>query len=175
MQHPDQPHHSSDRSLGFEILARGLYTRSGRVLVCRSRIGRHCYLPGGHVEFGERPAAALAREIAEETGLLATIGPPILVAEACFSDGERPHHEFSLVFHVEHLRTTDGDEIGDQDPPASLEDDIGFEWVRVADLGAQEFRPAVILDRLSPTGPQPIGPPTELARGVDLALRGAEH
>jgi len=163
------------QSRGFEILARGLYTNADRILVCRSLSGGHCYLPGGHVEFGERPAAALAREIAEETGLLATIGPPVLLAEACFNDGSTPHHEFSLVFHVEHLRATDGVEIDARDPPASLEDRIAFEWIRRDELASQDFRPEIILDRLRPGAEARSDRSAELASGIEIALRGREH
>lgn len=45
-----------------------------RVLLCHRSPGRRWYpnawdLPGGHVEPGEYPAAALARELAEELGI----------------------------------------------------------------------------------------------------------
>jgi len=45
-----------------------------RVLLCHRSPGRRWYpnvwdLPGGHVEPGERPAAALVRELAEELGI----------------------------------------------------------------------------------------------------------
>lgn len=45
-----------------------------RVLLCHRSPGRRWYpnvwdLPGGHVEPGECPAAALARELAEELGI----------------------------------------------------------------------------------------------------------
>ena len=166
---------SHDQQNTFEIIARGLYVRSGRVLVCRSVSGGHCYLPGGHVEFGERPAAALAREFAEETGLLATIGPPFLVAEGCFSDSKAPHHEFSIVFHVEHLLLTDGIEIGDREPPDSLEPQIRFEWIPHAELASQEFRPQIILDRLAALRPADRDPGPADVSAAEIALRGLEH
>jgi 8-oxo-dGTP diphosphatase len=41
----------------------------GRVLLVRNRTGRWS-TPGGHLDFGESPAAAAARETLEETGIL---------------------------------------------------------------------------------------------------------
>ncbi len=49
---------------------------SGQVLVVQAENGR-CYLPGGRIEAGETPAAALAREIGEECGWAAEVAAPI--------------------------------------------------------------------------------------------------
>ncbi|MEJ5945017.1 NUDIX domain-containing protein [Pseudokineococcus basanitobsidens] len=57
--------------------------RDGRVLLVHRSPGRSFYpgvwdLPGGHVEPGEDPCAALARELAEELGVDAEVhGPPV--------------------------------------------------------------------------------------------------
>jgi 8-oxo-dGTP diphosphatase len=56
-----------------EIVA-GLLVRDGRVLLCHRSAGRRWYpdvwdFPGGHVEFGEQPSKALARELEEELGI----------------------------------------------------------------------------------------------------------
>ena len=55
--------------------------RDGRVLICqRKREHRHPLkweFPGGKVEPGETPAAALARELDEELSVVAVIGPEI--------------------------------------------------------------------------------------------------
>jgi len=55
--------------------------REGRVLICRRRRDQQHALkwefPGGKVEAGEAPAAALRRELEEELGIRAEIGRQI--------------------------------------------------------------------------------------------------
>jgi ADP-ribose pyrophosphatase YjhB (NUDIX family) len=55
----------------------GLIVREGRVLLVRrgtEPFRGYWSLPGGHVEAGEPPAAAVAREVLEETGLVVDVG-----------------------------------------------------------------------------------------------------
>ena len=70
---------ASSASLAFRpesLRQRGAYALIGddygRVLLVRAESGR-CYLPGGRIEPGEDARAALAREIAEECGWLASV------------------------------------------------------------------------------------------------------
>ncbi len=58
-------------------------------------------LPGGGVEHGETPATAVAREVHEETGLAATIGPLLGVHDEHFT-GTAPHGR-EEDFHGVHL------------------------------------------------------------------------
>jgi 8-oxo-dGTP pyrophosphatase MutT (NUDIX family) len=46
-----------------------VHVRQGRLLVVRSRHKAAFYLPGGKLEPGETPTAALHREVAEELGV----------------------------------------------------------------------------------------------------------
>jgi len=62
----------------------GLLRDGDQVLLCHRSPGRRWYpdvwdLPGGHVEAGELPGAALARELREELGIDVTApsGPPL--------------------------------------------------------------------------------------------------
>ena len=63
-------------------------------------------LPGGGLDHGEPPAVAVAREVAEETGLVATIGKLLGVHDEHFT-GTAPHgreedfHGVHLVFAAE--------------------------------------------------------------------------
>lgn len=123
----------------IELIARAVIFREGRVLLCRNRASGYLFLPGGHVEFGEPAAAALARELEEEAGVRVRVGPCALVDEHAFDAGAagkggRRHHEVNLVFHVELM-----DQAAEI---TSREDHIDFLW---ADLAA-----AVDLDILPP-------------------------
>jgi len=83
----------------------GLVRRTDAVLLTRiSALGAHpgsWTLPGGGLDHGETPRDALAREMAEETGLAATVGDLLDVHDVHF-DGTAPsgRHE---DFHGVHL------------------------------------------------------------------------
>jgi 8-oxo-dGTP diphosphatase len=77
----------------------GVIERDGLVLICqRKPEGRHPLkweFPGGKLEPGEIPAAALARELREELGIEATIGAEL--ARYPFSYGDGP--TLQLIFY----------------------------------------------------------------------------
>lgn len=129
----------------IEVIARGVLIRGNRVLLCQNRKHGYYYLPGGHVEFGESAAAALAREFEEETGLVIRCGTCVLVTEGVFRAGSREHHELNLAFHVQHL-DVEADERGDASPSPipSREADIAFEWVELAAVVDVDLRPASV-------------------------------
>jgi ADP-ribose pyrophosphatase YjhB (NUDIX family) len=59
-------------------------------------------MPGGGIEFGEAPDAAVVREVEEETGLLAEItGVPAILSESGVwprPDGEVRFHQVRFVY-----------------------------------------------------------------------------
>ena len=83
---------------GIETIARGVCVRDGKLLVCRAKGAKSCYLPGGHIEFGETGRQALVREMKEETGLAATTGDFLGVVENAFEQHGKPHAEINLVY-----------------------------------------------------------------------------
>lgn len=118
----------------IEFISRVLWIEDGKVLVCRNLKHGHCYLPGGHVEFGERAAEAAIREMLEETGVVVDVGQPVGFFEARFEQRGRERHEVCIVFAV----------TGSNTKPCmvtSLEPEIGFEWVPVEQLATSGFVP----------------------------------
>ncbi|HEX7240445.1 MAG TPA: NUDIX hydrolase [Longimicrobiaceae bacterium] len=89
-------------SADIRVLSIGVFRAGDRVLVARGvdpASGEPFYRPlGGGVEFGERAADALGREIVEELG--AAIEDPRLlgVLENLFEYAGRPRHEIVFVF-----------------------------------------------------------------------------
>jgi len=85
-----------------EVAVGGVAVRNGHLLLIRRATepgaGRWS-LPGGRIEAGEAMTAALVREMAEETGLVVTVGALVGLAERV---DERHHmviidHEVSVV------------------------------------------------------------------------------
>lgn len=62
----------------IEVAAGLVLDEAGRLLACRRPEGKHLggkwEFPGGKVEIGESPAAALVRELEEELGVTVEIG-----------------------------------------------------------------------------------------------------
>jgi 8-oxo-dGTP diphosphatase len=76
--------------------------RNGEILVIEfsDNAGYHYTLPGGGVEEGEPLLEALAREIKEETGVEAEIGPFLMVWEQIRSRGfgRDPRHKIGMIY-----------------------------------------------------------------------------
>ncbi len=126
------------------LVTAGVLTHGECVLVCQRRAGgRHGLaweFPGGKVEPGESPEAGLARELHEELGIQAAIGPELFRIEHSYPGGPEVRLLFFRVLRYSGL-------------PANL----AFEriaWVRPADLVPDDFLEAdqSFVRRLQQTG-----------------------
>jgi 8-oxo-dGTP diphosphatase len=69
-----------DRSRAYVAAGMLFVNDTGQVLLVQPTYKDHWEIPGGYVETGETPAQAAAREVREELGIEATVGP-LLVAD----------------------------------------------------------------------------------------------
>ena len=79
----------------------GLIIRDGKLLVCQRT--RHQTMPlkwefpGGKIEEGEQPRAALRRELEEELGILATVGDEVRRIQHEYPNGGMVELRFFIV------------------------------------------------------------------------------
>lgn len=128
-----------------EIIARAVIRRDGRLLLARQRRKKWSFLPGGHVEPGERVEPALAREIAEELGTEAKLAGFVGLVEHGYVEDDVTHHELNLVFEVA---------IGDAEP-VSQEDHLEFHWLPLDELADTDVRPGALKNALLAAGDDP--------------------
>ena len=121
-----------------EIIVRAVIARADRLLVVRHVAKPWSFLPGGHVEPGERVEDALVREVDEELGAPARVGGLVGVVEHGYTEDGATHHELNFVFAV-HV---------DQEDLHSREDHLAFTWVPRDDLPALDLRPRAVKQAL---------------------------
>jgi ADP-ribose pyrophosphatase YjhB (NUDIX family) len=127
----------------FAVRAAGVALRDGHVLVHRSEADDFWTLPGGRVEIVEDAAAALARELLEETGMRARVGRLLWVVENFFLYGGRECHEIGFYFVVSLPRAGSGDDLA---PFVGHEGDqpLRFRWQPVDRLGEIMLKPGFL-------------------------------
>lgn len=113
------------------VVAAVIRDGAGRLLLTRRPEGSHMAglweFPGGKVEAGETPIAALERELEEELAISAKIGSPLT-----FSVHEEPEMRIVLLFFAA--------TIGDAQPMALEDQQIA--WVAPEDLPSYPTPPA---------------------------------
>jgi len=126
-----------------KLVVAGLIVRAGRVLISQRRADQSLPLqwefPGGKVEPGEAPVAALARELREELGVTVAVGP---IWDVLF----HAYPEFDLVMLVYGCAITEGE-------PSPVEV-AAIEWCLPGELRAWDILVAdrPLVDRLERAG-----------------------
>jgi ADP-ribose pyrophosphatase YjhB (NUDIX family) len=91
-----------DKKGRIRTQALGLIRRGDRILVerCYDRVKDEwfCRLLGGTVEFGEKASDTVRRELFEELGAEADVGPLVATIENVFTFEGEPGHEICLVY-----------------------------------------------------------------------------
>jgi 8-oxo-dGTP diphosphatase len=115
------------------VVACALIDSDGRVLIAQRPQDRSLAglweFPGGKLEAGERPEAALIRELREELG--------IEVREACLAPltfASHAYPDFHLLMPLYVCRRWEG-------APSALEAQV-IKWIRPVELGAYPMPPA---------------------------------
>jgi 8-oxo-dGTP diphosphatase len=115
------------------VVAAALIDAAGRVLLQRRRPDRSMAglweFPGGKVEEGELPEAALVRELEEELGISVDAGA---LAPACFASAALGARHMILLLYI--CRTWRGE-------PKPL-DASALKWLRPDEMAAAEMPPA---------------------------------
>lgn len=130
----------------IEVIARAIITdeTGSKMLFCAAKNQAYFYLPGGHLEFGEKAKAALIREFYEETG--ADISSAEFrfagTSEHVFMQDGVSRHEVNLYFEVANV-------FSGEEEIASLEEDISFRWISLGDILELPVFPAEIVPSLS--------------------------
>ncbi|MBQ8108871.1 MAG: 8-oxo-dGTP diphosphatase MutT [Clostridia bacterium] len=113
------------------IVAAAVTLRAGRVMICQRRPDAHNGLkwefPGGKLEAGESPEAALARELREELGIEARVGR---VCDAIYY--RYPDRDVLVLFYLCEILSGE---------PRTL-DCNAIEWTAFEDLAGYDFAAA---------------------------------
>lgn len=120
----------------IEVIARGVCIVGGKLLVCHTKGASNTYLPGGHVEFGEKAQKSLRREMKEEMGASFAVGQFLGAIEHSYRKKGRLQHEINLVFKMtcKTLKLSGA--------LKSCEDYIEFLWLPLTGLPKSSLEPS---------------------------------
>jgi len=141
LQPTGQALYSGKKMSNIEYLARGVCFVDGYVLLVRCTGAAITFLPGGHIDFGEKAPDCLSREIEEELALENTVVDRFLGAvEHKWEESGVEHHEINLVFELRLSGT------GPPTPPVSREGHLEFLWAKPKELARHNLKPSPLID-----------------------------
>lgn len=120
------------------------------VLICDENDDGFSMLPGGRVELGEASGLSLSREIDEEVGLPAQLGPLVMTSESFYRRFEQDFHEIGFFYRI----TLPEDARPNGQSPWRVTYDEGsehrFHWIALDSDGLDRFnlQPAWLRDVL---------------------------
>ncbi len=131
------------------LVAGAMIVRDGRVLLGRRAPHRRICpdtwdLIGGHLEAGETPEQALARELAEEIGIIPTLFRRIALIDFTEEAGEPVHFQ---VFRVDAFEGA---------PHLANDEHTALQWFTLAeaaalsDLASARYRPILMAQETAP-------------------------
>ena len=118
----------------YEMIARAVIVKEGKILLCNKKGQYHYFLPGGHVEWKELAEEGLKREISEELKGSINNLHFIGAVENIYSDVIGEHHELNLVFEAESEDITDSSE----------ENQLDFFWKDINFLSKENILPLAL-------------------------------
>ena len=124
----------------------GIAVHGERLLVERAVKKGFCFIPGGRVNYGENAADALAREIREEFGEVATIGRLALVNDNLYELEGRRYQELALYFLIQFAP---GSTVLDREGAfEGCEPGTVFQWIPLDALDQAELLPSFLRQRV---------------------------
>lgn len=126
----------------FHYLVRGIFFSDGKVLLAHQKGVGNTFLPGGHINNGEKAETALIREIEEEIGQKATVKKFVGAVEYVWTENDQANHEINLIFEL----TIPG--LSASVPVQSQEDHLEFIWSEPQSLKSYNLQPFPLIECL---------------------------
>lgn len=119
----------------FHYRVRAVMVKDHKVLLAHVKGAVNTFLPGGHIELGEKAEEALVREIKEELGEESRTTSFLGAVENSWVQNGVRQHEINLIFEV------DAPGLDANKAPVSQEDHIEFLWSDINDLDKNNLLP----------------------------------